>query len=66
MDTSGHSALPLLLSHAQPAAVAPVSYCYNRDLDVNVMIDADGNILPVVEGKHGGLLTKTVSVQGEE
>jgi hypothetical protein len=66
MGSSRQSAVPLLLRQAQPAQVPPVSYRYDPELEVNVIVSSDGDVRPAVESKHAGLLTKTVSIVGEE
>jgi hypothetical protein len=66
MGSSGQAVLPLLLRQAQPAQLPPVRYHYDPELEVNVIISPDGHVRPAVESEHAGLLTKTVSIVGEE
>jgi hypothetical protein len=66
MESSGYPSLPLLLRHAQPAPVSTANYSYDHALEVNITIDEDGNIRPVVEGMDVAVLTKTVADVGEE
>jgi hypothetical protein len=67
MDNLGHPAHPLLWRYAQVASAVPVTYRYDRELGINVITDAGGNVCPAVEGPDAEILTKTQSiVEGEE
>ena len=66
MDNLGYPAHPLLLRYAQAPPAVPATYRYDPELGINVIIDANGNVCPAVEGPDAGVLTKTQTLHGEE
>jgi putative ATP-grasp target RiPP len=61
MDDSRGRPVPLLLRFSQPAPVIMREYKYDPEMEINVIVDANGDISPAVEGPHAGTLTKTTS-----
>jgi hypothetical protein len=55
------------LRYAQAALAVPAEYRYDPGLGINVITDANGNVLPAVEGPDAGILTKTQTIiEGED
>jgi hypothetical protein len=61
MDDSRGQTMPLLLRFAQPAPVIMREHRYDPEMEVNVIVDENGDISPAVVGPHAGALTKTVA-----
>jgi hypothetical protein len=62
-----HLTLPLLLQYGRTANLVSVNYQYDPELEVNIIIDSHGRVVPAVEGPYAELLTKTQTVvDGED